>query len=50
MASAILFLYGVVLGQRLGWMNDIVRAQRSMRLPVVLSRDEVSSVRSTRYR
>src|SRR3989441_3949458 len=24
--SAILFLYAVVLGQRLGWMNDIVRA------------------------
>jgi integron integrase len=44
--SAILFLYGVVLGQRLGWMNDIVRARRPMRLPVVLSRDEVSSVLS----
>jgi site-specific recombinase XerD len=40
--SAILFLYAVVLGQRLGWMNDIVRAQRPARLPVVMSRDEVS--------
>jgi integrase len=44
--SAILFLYVVVLGQRLGWMNDIVRAQRPARLPVVLSRDEVSSLLS----
>jgi integron integrase len=40
--SAVLFLYDVVLGQRLAWMNDIVRAQRPARLPVVLSRDEVA--------
>jgi site-specific recombinase XerD len=39
--SAILFLYQVVLGQRLAWMHDIVRAQRPVRLPVVLSRSEV---------
>ena len=44
--SAILFLYAVVLGQRLEWMNDIVRAQRPARLPVVMSRDEVSSLLS----
>ena len=44
--SAILFLYGAVLGQRLGWMNDIVRARRPMRLPVVLSRDEGASLLS----
>src|SRR5712691_7691371 len=44
--SAILFLYSVVLGQRLAWMNEIVRAQRPARLPVVLSRDEVSSLLS----
>jgi len=44
--SAILFLYAVVLGQRLGWMNEIVRAQRPARLPVVMSRDEVSSLLS----
>ena len=42
--SAVLFLYGAVLGQRLPWMNEIVRAQRPVRLPVVLSRDEVSSL------
>jgi site-specific recombinase XerD len=29
--SAVLFLFEVVLGQRLGWMNDIVRAQRPVR-------------------
>ena len=44
--SAILFLYAVVLGQQLAWMNEIVRAQRPARLPVVLSRDEVSSLLS----
>jgi integron integrase len=44
--SAVLFLFQVVLGQRLPWMNDIVRAQRPARLPVVLSREEVSSLLS----
>jgi site-specific recombinase XerD len=42
--SAILFLYETVLGQRLPWMNEIVRARRPARLLVVLSRDEVSSL------
>jgi site-specific recombinase XerC len=40
--SAILFLYEVVIGRRLAWMNELVRAQRPARLPVVLSRDEVA--------
>lgn len=44
--SAILFLYAVVLGQRVGWMKEIVRARRPARLPVVLSREEVSSLLS----
>ena len=44
--SAILFLFEVVVGQRSGWMNDIVRAQRPVRLPVVLSRDEVIALLS----
>jgi len=44
--SALLFLYGAVLGQRLGWINDIVRARRPVRLPVVLSRGEVSALLS----
>ena len=40
--SALLFLYEVVIGERLPWMNDIMRAQRPTRLPVVLSREEVA--------
>ena len=40
--SAVLFLYQAVLGQRLPWMDGIVRAQRPVRLPVVLSREEVA--------
>lgn len=44
--SAVLFLFQMVLGRRLAWMNEIVRAQRPVRLPVVLSRDEVSSLLS----
>jgi site-specific recombinase XerD len=44
--SAVLFLFQVVLGQRLPWMNEIVRAQRPARLPVVLSREEVASLLS----
>ena len=39
--SALLFLYREVLGQELPWMEDIRRAKRPERLPVVLSRDEV---------
>jgi integron integrase len=44
--SAILFLYEVVVGERLPWMYDIVRAQRPVRLPVVLSCEEVTSLLS----
>jgi integron integrase len=44
--SGILFLYDVVLGERLPWMNDIVRAQPPARLPVVLSREEVAALLS----
>ena len=44
--SAVLFLYEVVLGQRVDWMARIVRAQRPVRLPVVLSRSEVASLLS----
>jgi len=41
--SAVLFLFEVVLGRKLPWMADIVRAQRPARLPVVLSREEVAA-------
>lgn len=42
--SSILFLYEVVIGHRLPWMAGIVRAQRPVRLPVVLSREEVAAL------
>jgi len=39
--SALLFLYRVVLGIELPWLGDLVRAQRPVRLPTVLSEAEV---------
>jgi hypothetical protein len=42
--SALLFLYRDVLGQDMPWLDDIVRAKRSARLPVVLTRDEVRAI------
>ena len=39
--SALVFLYRNVLDDPLPWLEDIVRASRPKRLPVVLSRDEV---------
>jgi site-specific recombinase XerD len=38
-SSAVLFLYQHLLGKRLDGMDEIVRAQRLARLPVVLSRE-----------
>jgi site-specific recombinase XerD len=42
--AALLFLYREVLGVELPWLDDVVRARRPARLPVVLSRDEVQAV------
>ena len=42
--GAIVFLYSEVLGTRLAWLAGIVRAKRPVRLPVVLSRDEVAAL------
>ncbi len=42
--SAILFLYRKVLDIELPWMDDIVRAKRPVRVPTVLTRDEVARV------
>jgi len=42
--SALLFLYHEVLQQNLPWLDGIVRAKRPMRLPVVLTREEVQAV------
>lgn len=39
--SALLFLYRVVLEQELPWMDDVIRAKKPKRLPVVLSKQEV---------
>jgi integron integrase len=39
--AALLFLYKQVLDIQLPWLDTIVRAKRSRRIPVVLSRDEV---------
>jgi integron integrase len=42
--AALLFLYRHVLETDLPWLDDLVRAQRPARLPVVLSRDEVKQI------
>ena len=42
--SALLFLYGEVLDLDVPWLDDVVRAKRPQRLPVVLTRDEVQAV------
>src|SRR6185312_11759454 len=42
--SALVFLYDAVLGRPLGLCAGLVRAKRSERLPVVLTRDEVRAV------
>ncbi len=42
--SALLFLYREVLGQDLPWMENIRRAKRPERLPVVLTTDEVRQI------
>jgi integron integrase len=42
--AALLFLYREVLGGQLGWLDGMVRARRSPRLPAVLSPAEVQRV------
>jgi len=42
--SALLFLYRHVLHQDLPWIDDVVRAKRPRRLPIVLTRHEVQAV------
>lgn len=42
--SALLFLYKKVLGIDLPWMDGIVRAKRPVRVPVVMTRSEVTRV------
>jgi integron integrase len=42
--NALLFLYRNVLGIHLPWLDEVVRAKKPRRLPVVLSIDEVSAL------
>jgi len=42
--AAILFLYRHVLGTEIGRLDDIIRAKRPIRIPVVMTRDEVKLV------
>ncbi len=42
--QAILFLYRKVMDKELAWLDDVVRAKRERRIPVVLSRQEVAAV------
>jgi len=42
--SAILFLYRQVLKKEIGWVENVERAKKPLRLPVVFSRDEVKAI------
>lgn len=42
--SALVFLYGEVLRMPVGWLTTLVRAKRSTRMPVVLTREEVRGI------
>jgi integron integrase len=42
--NAILFLYRQVLRKEIGYVNGVIRAKRTKRLPVVLTRQEVRSI------
>jgi integrase len=42
--SALVFLYRQVLGDPLVWIDNLVRAERRRKLPVVLTRDEVRAL------
>ena len=42
--SALLFLYREVLAVEVDWLDDLVRAKRPRRLPVVLARTEIRAV------
>jgi integron integrase len=42
--AALLFLYQAVLGWNPGWLDDVVRAKQTQRLPVVLTHAEVAAL------
>ncbi len=41
---ALLFLYRHVIGREIGDLGDVIRAKKPVRLPVVMTRDEVKAV------
>jgi site-specific recombinase XerD len=42
--SALLFLYSEVLQQPFDWLEDVERAKRPSKLPVVFTKDEARAV------
>ena len=42
--NALLFLYHEILGKKIGLIDNVVRAKRPQRLPVVLTKDEVKKL------
>ncbi|MBU0567906.1 integron integrase [bacterium] len=42
--SAVLFLYREVLKKDIGWLDDVERAKRPTRLPVVFTREEATAI------
>ena len=44
--AALLFLYKIVLGQELPWLDGVERAKRPARVPVVFTRAETSAILS----
>lgn len=42
--SAVLFLYREVLKKDIGWLDDVERAKRPQRLPVVFTREETKAI------
>ncbi len=42
--SAILYLYKNIVIKEIGWLNDVTRARRSLRLPVVFTKAEVKEI------
>lgn len=44
--SALLFLYREILEQELGWLEGVERAKKPSRVPVVLTKQEVSAILS----
>jgi len=42
--SALLFLYQQVLKEEVGWIDEVERAKRPKRVPVVLTRDEIHKI------